>query len=131
MSYCRPQQQLLDISYITSRILVMSYPYENISSTTTNSLLSVKDYLDSVHPCQYLVFNLTSEKYDVNVLHGQVSLDLIHCISNIQGVLKKNEPCFISLYLWQFITVWTGNTLVICCKLSLAYQIIVKAYSKP
>ena len=33
---------------------------------------------------------------------------------------KKTGPCFISLYLWQFITVWTGNTLVVCCKLSLS-----------
>ena len=50
-----------------------------------------------------------------------------HCT----GRLKKTRPCFISLYLWQFITVWTDNTLVVCCKLSLAYQMIVKAYSKP
>ena len=49
------------------------------------------------------------------------------------GRLKKTGPCFISLYLWQFITIWTGNTLMVCCKLSLAYQMIVKAYmySKP
>ena len=44
---------------------------------------------------------------------------------------KKTGPCFISLYLWQFITVWTGNTLMVYCKLSLAYQMLVKAYSKP
>ena len=40
---------------------------------------------------------------------------------------KKTGPCFISLYLWQFINIWTGNTLMVCCKLSLAYQMIVKA----
>ena len=50
-----------------------------------------------------------------------------YCIHT--GRLKKTGPCFISLYLWQFITVWTGNTLLVCCTLSLAYQMIVKAYS--
>ena len=37
----------------------------------------------------------------------------------VYRAFKKTGPCFISLYLWQFITVWTGNTLMVCCKLSL------------
>ena len=50
---------------------------------------------------------------------------------NIIGRLKKTGPCFISLYLWQFITVWTGNALMVHCKLSLSSDMLVKAYSKP
>ena len=46
-------------------------------------------------------------------------------------VFKKTGPCFISLYLWQFITIWTGNMLMVCCKLSLSSDMLVKAYSKP
>ena len=52
-------------------------------------------------------------------------------LSFVQGVSKKTGPCFISLYLWQFITIWTGNTLMVCCKLSLSSDMLVKAYSKP
>ena len=44
---------------------------------------------------------------------------------------KKTGLCFISLYLWQFINIWTGNTLMVCYKLSLSSDMLVKAYSKP
>ena len=48
-------------------------------------------------------------------------------VSCMYRAFKKIGPCFISLYLWQFITVWTGNTLMICCKLSLSSDMLVKA----
>ena len=51
----------------------------------------------------------------------------LHCT----GCLKKTGPCLLAIYLWQYITVWTGNTLIVCCKLSLSSDMLVKAYSKP
>ena len=70
----RSRQKSLDISYITSRILVMSFPHEVISQPHQNSLDEVGVYLEETHPSQYLVFNLSGEEYDVTKLNGQVGV---------------------------------------------------------
>ena len=47
---------------------------------------------------------------------------------NLKSIIENSEVAtnynFSKLYLWQFITVWTGNTLVVCCKLSLSSDVL-------
>lgn len=66
----------LDISYITSRMLVMSFPYEDPSQPYQNTIGEVGAYLEEAHPSQYLIFNLSGEQYDVTKLNGQVGVTL-------------------------------------------------------
>jgi cyclin G-associated kinase len=61
----------LDIAYITSRILAMSFPHED--SQHANSLWEVREFLETRHPSQYLVFNLSGHAYDMAQLNNQVA----------------------------------------------------------
>ncbi|XP_019852858.1 PREDICTED: cyclin-G-associated kinase [Amphimedon queenslandica] len=67
-----PKQKSTDITYVTSRILVMSYPFEEGGVGRPNVLKEVSAYLEGTHPSQYLVFNLSGEQYDTDQLSGQV-----------------------------------------------------------
>ncbi|XP_029106345.1 LOW QUALITY PROTEIN: putative tyrosine-protein phosphatase auxilin [Scleropages formosus] len=53
----------LDISYITSRIIVMSYPAEAMEMGYRNHVEEVRSFLDSRHPDHYTVFNLSQRNY--------------------------------------------------------------------
>nr|CAH7718848.1 unnamed protein product [Callosobruchus chinensis] len=55
----------LDISYITSRIIVLPFPSEGFESTyKTNHIEDVKMFLDSRHPnSRYSVYNLSRKPY--------------------------------------------------------------------
>lgn len=48
----------LDMTYITDRILAMSYPAENIQSVFRNPLWQVKYVLDTEHPEHYKVWSV-------------------------------------------------------------------------
>lgn len=52
----------LDLSYITERIIAMSYPASGWSSMYRNSLADVKRFLEDKHKDSYLVFNLVEEE---------------------------------------------------------------------
>ena len=45
---------------------VMSFPGSNLDE--------VRNFLDTNHPEQYLVFNLSDKTYDTAALHGQVCM---------------------------------------------------------
>ncbi|KAL1930447.1 hypothetical protein VTP01DRAFT_10609 [Rhizomucor pusillus] len=63
----------LDLSYITARIIAMSYPSDGFESIYRNSLKDVKRFLDARHKGHYKIFNLRSEKvYDVSKFNGPV-----------------------------------------------------------
>ncbi|XP_071850526.1 cyclin-G-associated kinase-like [Apostichopus japonicus] len=53
----------LDLSYLTSRIVVMSYPSDGIESAYKHHIDDVRNYLTSKHGGRYYVFNLTQKKY--------------------------------------------------------------------
>ncbi|XP_036377954.1 putative tyrosine-protein phosphatase auxilin isoform X2 [Megalops cyprinoides] len=53
----------LDIAYITSRIIVMSYPAEAVEIGYRNHIEDVRSFLDSRHPDHYTVFNLSQRNY--------------------------------------------------------------------
>ena len=77
----------LDISYVTSRILVMSFPHDTPSHPYQNTIDEVGVYLEETHPSQYLVFNLSGDQYDVSKLNGQVGVAYFnHGINYYLGV---------------------------------------------
>lgn len=63
----------LDLSYITSRIAVMSFPAEGMESAIKNHIEDVRLFLDSKHAGHYKVFNLSSRTYRPTKFHNRVS----------------------------------------------------------
>ncbi|KAI8787018.1 cyclin-G-associated kinase isoform X1 [Biomphalaria glabrata] len=63
----------LDISYITSRIIVMPYPAEGVESAFKNSIDEVRAYLESKHRGSYAVYNLSQRSYRVVKFENRVS----------------------------------------------------------
>ncbi|XP_070598418.1 cyclin-G-associated kinase-like isoform X2 [Erythrolamprus reginae] len=63
----------LDISYITSRIAVMSFPAEGVESAIKNNIEDVRLFLDSKHPGRYAVYNLSPRSYRPSRFHNRVS----------------------------------------------------------
>ncbi|KAJ8409416.1 hypothetical protein AAFF_G00228170 [Aldrovandia affinis] len=53
----------LDISYITSRIIVMSYPAEAVEMGYRNHVEDIRSFLDSRHVDHYTIFNLSQRNY--------------------------------------------------------------------
>nr|XP_054109543.1 cyclin-G-associated kinase isoform X1 [Callithrix jacchus] len=63
----------LDISYITSRIAVMSFPAEGVESALKNNIEDVRLFLDSKHAGHYAVYNLSPRTYRPSRFHNRVS----------------------------------------------------------
>ncbi|XP_077377441.1 cyclin-G-associated kinase [Festucalex cinctus] len=63
----------LDLSYITSRIAVMSFPAEGVESAIKNNIEDVRLFLDSRHPGHYAVYNLSRRSYRPSRFHNRVS----------------------------------------------------------
>ncbi|XP_077126350.1 cyclin-G-associated kinase [Ranitomeya variabilis] len=92
----------LDLSYITSRIAVMSFPAEGVESALKNNIEDVRLYLDAKHPGSYAVYNLCLRKYRPSRFHNRVSecgwpgrrapnlVNLYSICKNIHLWLKQN-----------------------------------------
>ncbi|KAH7554521.1 hypothetical protein ACOSP7_028070 [Xanthoceras sorbifolium] len=63
----------LDMSYITDRVLAMSFPAERMRAFYRNPLWQVKSVLDMRHQGHYKIYNLCiEESYDPTHFHGRV-----------------------------------------------------------
>ncbi|XP_010528377.1 PREDICTED: phosphatidylinositol 3,4,5-trisphosphate 3-phosphatase and protein-tyrosine-phosphatase PTEN1 [Tarenaya hassleriana] len=63
----------LDMSYITDRLLAMSFPAERMRAFYRNPLWQVKSVLDMRHPDHYKIYNLCIEEaYDPANFYGRV-----------------------------------------------------------
>lgn len=63
----------LDMTYITDRILAMSFPAERMRAMYRNPLWQVKSVLEMRHPGHYKVYNLCiEESYDAMHFHGRL-----------------------------------------------------------
>ncbi|XP_059449645.1 phosphatidylinositol 3,4,5-trisphosphate 3-phosphatase and protein-tyrosine-phosphatase PTEN1 [Corylus avellana] len=63
----------LDMSYITDRLLAMSFPAERMRAMYRNPLWQVKSVLDMRHQGKYKIYNLCIEEtYDPSHFHGRV-----------------------------------------------------------
>ncbi|XP_056430940.1 cyclin-G-associated kinase isoform X1 [Hyla sarda] len=92
----------LDLSYITSRIAVMSFPAEGVESAIKNNIEDVRLYLDAKHPGTYAVYNLCLRKYRPSRFHNRVSecgwpgrrapnlMNLYSICKNMHQWLKQN-----------------------------------------
>lgn len=63
--YSSIARQDLDLSFITSRLVVMSYPAEGLESAYRNHIEDVKAYLDS-RGYPFIVVNISGRSYDSN-----------------------------------------------------------------
>ncbi|XP_064624452.1 cyclin-G-associated kinase-like isoform X2 [Lineus longissimus] len=63
----------LDINYVTTRLLVMSYPAEGIETAYRNHIDDVRCYLDARHPSSYAVYNLSQRQYKNIKFQNRVS----------------------------------------------------------
>ncbi|OWK13656.1 GAK, partial [Cervus elaphus hippelaphus] len=104
----------LDISYITSRIAVMSFPAEGVESAIKNNIEDVRLFLDSKHPGRYAVYNLSPRTYRPSKFHNRVS----DC-----GWVARRAPSLRSLYsLCRNMHGWLrrdpGNVCVVHCMVS-------------
>ncbi|KAK9890600.1 hypothetical protein WA026_011965 [Henosepilachna vigintioctopunctata] len=106
----------LDISYITSRIVVMPFPSEGLESAyRVNHYEDVKTFLDTRHPNnKYSIYNLSSRVY-----HSKFgSIRVINCNFAYPDHLKA--PLLNSLYqlsedIYQYLAGDSRNTVVIHC----------------
>ena len=62
----------LDLTYITERIIAMSFPATGVESVYRNCLRDVAKMLMNKHGENYLVFNLSERRYDISKLNHQV-----------------------------------------------------------
>eukprot|EP00056_Hartaetosiga_gracilis_P010146 m.148788 g.148788 ORF g.148788 m.148788 type:complete len:1155 (-) comp13264_c2_seq1:283-3747(-) len=62
----------LDMTYITPRIIAMSFPASGLMATYRNSLNDVASLLNSKYGSHYLVFNVSDKSYDISKLDHQV-----------------------------------------------------------
>ena len=54
----------LDLTYITQRIIAMSFPSSGFESFYRNPIEDVVNFLNLNHPDHYLIINLSNRKYD-------------------------------------------------------------------
>lgn len=66
-------RQDLDMSYLTSRIIAMSYPAEGLESAYRNHIDDVKAYLES-RKSPYVVVNVSGRPYGSNKFGHNVKL---------------------------------------------------------
>ncbi|CAL5976210.1 4 [Hexamita inflata] len=52
----------IDLTYITDRIIAMSYPARGFESLYRNNIQQVKEFMDCKHPQSYFIFNLCAEQ---------------------------------------------------------------------
>jgi predicted ATPase len=62
----------LDITYITPRIIAMSYPASGMEKMYRNPIKSVAKFLKEKHGDNYLVFNFSDRKYDYSKFDNRV-----------------------------------------------------------
>eukprot|EP01091_Cochliopodium_minus_P009683 TRINITY_DN2435_c0_g1_i2.p1 TRINITY_DN2435_c0_g1~~TRINITY_DN2435_c0_g1_i2.p1 ORF type:complete len:285 (-),score=41.24 TRINITY_DN2435_c0_g1_i2:320-1174(-) len=90
----------LDLTYITDKIIVMSYPTDNILEyAIRNSIHDVKLFLDSRHGKKYKIFNLCKEKkMDKTQFEGRV--EKMNFPHNHSPSLNKLFATIISMDRW-------------------------------
>ncbi|KAK2519018.1 phosphatidylinositol 3; 5-trisphosphate 3-phosphatase TPTE2 isoform C; 4 [Columba livia] len=81
----------LDLTYVTDRIIAMSFPSSGKQSFYRNPIEEVARFLDTKHANHYKVYNLCSEKgYDPKYFHYRVERIFIddHNVPALQDMLK-------------------------------------------
>nr|XP_057943105.1 putative tyrosine-protein phosphatase TPTE [Doryrhamphus excisus] len=81
----------LDLTYVTDRVIAMSFPSSGKQSFYRNPIREVARFLDTKHEGHYRVYNLCSEKgYDPQFFHYRVERVFIddHNVPSLEDMLK-------------------------------------------
>ncbi|KAL1266645.1 hypothetical protein QQF64_002320 [Cirrhinus molitorella] len=81
----------LDLTYVTERIIAMSFPSSGKQALYRNPIREVARFLDTKHLDHYKVFNLCSEKgYDPKFFHYRVERVMIddHNVPSLEDMLR-------------------------------------------
>uniref|UniRef100_A0A8C5AWH4 Transmembrane phosphatase with tensin homology n=1 Tax=Gadus morhua TaxID=8049 RepID=A0A8C5AWH4_GADMO len=81
----------LDLTYVTDRVIAMSFPSSGKQSFYRNPIQEVAKFLDTKHEDHYRVYNLCSEKgYDPQFFHYRVERVFIddHNVPSLEDMLK-------------------------------------------
>ncbi|XP_051256850.1 putative tyrosine-protein phosphatase TPTE [Dicentrarchus labrax] len=81
----------LDLTYVTDRVIAMSFPSSGKQSFYRNPIKEVARFLDTKHEGHYKVYNLCSEKgYDPQFFHYRVERVFIddHNVPSLEDMLK-------------------------------------------
>lgn len=81
----------LDLTYVTDRVIAMSFPSSGKQSFYRNPISEVARFLDAKHSDHYKVYNLCSEKgYDPKFFHYRVERVFIddHNVPSLEDMLK-------------------------------------------
>ena len=64
------------MSYITSRLIVMSYPAEGVESAIKNHIDDVRELLETNHSGSFAVYNLSNRSYRTAKFQNRVSVHI-------------------------------------------------------
>lgn len=81
----------LDLTYVTDRVIAMSFPSSGKQAFYRNPIREVAKFLDTKHEGHYKVYNLCSEKgYDPQFFHYRVERVFIddHNVPSLEDMLK-------------------------------------------
>ncbi|XP_058526811.1 phosphatidylinositol 3,4,5-trisphosphate 3-phosphatase TPTE2-like [Ochotona princeps] len=103
----------LDLTYVTERIIAMSFPSSGRQSFYRNPIKAIVRFLDTKHPDHYRVYNLCSEKgYNPKYFHNRVHRIMIddHNVPSLSEMVEFSKE----------VTKWLDedkeNVVVIHCK---------------
>ena len=102
-------RQDLDLSYLTSRLIVTSYPAEGIESAYRHHIDDVRLALDTRHGNNYSVYNVSGRSYPSTKFSTRVT----DC-----GWPQKHAPSLRTLYEDFYFSSTTLLSLFITCQLS-------------
>uniref|UniRef100_A0A8C3T5J3 Phosphatidylinositol-3,4,5-trisphosphate 3-phosphatase n=1 Tax=Chelydra serpentina TaxID=8475 RepID=A0A8C3T5J3_CHESE len=101
----------LDLTYITDRIIAMSFPSSGKQSFYRNPIKEVARFLDTKHKDHYTIYNLCSEKgYDPVYFHYRVERvfiddhnvpsleDMLKFTANVRAWMKQDEKNIIAIH---------------------------------
>lgn len=101
----------LDLTYVTERIIAMSFPSSGKMSLYRNPIREVARFFDTKHPNHFKIYNLCSEKsYDENYFHGRVERimiddhnvpllkDMIRFVKSVHEWLSQDDTNIIAVH---------------------------------
>uniref|UniRef100_A0A673KAR4 Phosphatidylinositol 3,4,5-trisphosphate 3-phosphatase TPTE2-like n=1 Tax=Sinocyclocheilus rhinocerous TaxID=307959 RepID=A0A673KAR4_9TELE len=103
----------LDLTYVTERVIAMSFPSSGKQALYRNPIREVARFLDTKHLDHYKVFNLCSEKgYDPKFFHYRVERVMIddHNVPSLQDMLRYTA-C-----VREWMAAESNNVIAIHCK---------------
>ncbi|XP_056262997.1 putative tyrosine-protein phosphatase TPTE [Pseudoliparis swirei] len=103
----------LDLTYVTDRVIAMSFPSSGKQSFYRNPIKEVARFLDTKHEGHYKVYNLCSEKgYDPQFFHYKVERVFIddHNVPSLEDMLKFTAS------VREWMSVDPKNIIAIHCK---------------